>query len=29
MSRYRNLKIVDNEPKTNVAEVTELPVADV
>ena len=29
MSRYRNLKIVDNEPKTNVAEVTELPIADV
>ena len=29
MSRYRNLKIVDNEPKTSVAEVTELPVADV
>ena len=29
MSRYRNLKIVDNEPKASVAEVTELPVADV
>ena len=29
MSRYRNLKIVDNEPKTGVAEVTELPAADV
>ena len=24
MSRYRNLKIVDNEPKTNVAEVTDV-----
>ena len=29
MSRYRNLKIVDNEPKASVAEVTELPIADV
>ena len=29
MSRYRNLKIVDNESKASVAEVTELPVADV
>ena len=29
MSRYRNLKIVDNEPKASVVEVTELPVADV